>query len=185
MKSSCPIIPTTSTEKSSRPGFFIINGKNPCLKKALKTTALVISALLLLIAVCWIGLAIFITYNKEFLREKLVQIIEERTHAQVQINEVSSSILKTFPFMSMEISGITIRDSLYSKHHHDLFRADQVLLRASPASLITRKRIGKIIIRSGSLYLFTDSTGYSNKYIIQQKSSSKSQKNSSIPDLRL
>src|SRR5688572_8054794 len=87
--------------------------------------------------------------------------------------------------MSIEISGISIRDSLYARHHHDLFQAKQVFLRASPASLLTRKRIGKIIIRSGSIYLFTDSSGYTNNYILKKKSGDESNKNMSLPNIEL
>ncbi|HSB94171.1 MAG TPA: AsmA family protein, partial [Flavitalea sp.] len=155
------------------------------MNKVFKTIGLVISALVLLIAICWIGVAIFVTYNKEYLRNKLVEIIEKRTGAKAEIKEVSSSILKTFPFVSVQISGISLRDSMYSQHHHDLFHAEQVFLRASPASLITRKRIGKILIRSGSLYLLTDSSGYTNNYVLKGKPDAEKKEGSSLPDISL
>jgi len=155
------------------------------LKKFLKVSAVIISGIILLIVACWIGLAIFIAYNKDFLRNKLVTLIEKQTKGKVTIREVSSSLLKTFPFMSLQISGISIRDSLYQVHRHSLFEAEQVYLRASPASLITKTWIGKIIVRSGSLYLFTDSSGYSNNYLIKSKSNKKGNSDASLPDIQL
>lgn len=88
--------------------------------------------------------------------------------------------------MSLEIRDISLRDSLFPQHHHELFRANQVFLRVSPLSLISSNRVGKIIIRNASVYLFTDTTGYSNKYILQKKDTAESRSSGKkLPDIEI
>lgn len=83
------------------------------------------------------------------------------------IGKISPDFFNTFPFISIDIADITIRDSLWETHKHDFFNAKHVFLRISPLSLLSKSKIGTVITRSANLYFFTDSTGYTNRYIMR------------------
>jgi hypothetical protein len=119
------------------------------------------------IILLWIGIWIFISLNIGTLKQQIVERIQRRTKGDVVVGKISPDFFNTFPFISIDIADITIRDSLYQTHKHDFFTAKHVFLRISPISLLSKSKIGTVIARSGSVYLFTDSSGYSNRYILK------------------
>ncbi|HUR12023.1 MAG TPA: AsmA-like C-terminal region-containing protein [Flavitalea sp.] len=147
--------------------------------KVLKWTALV---LLLLYVAVWL----YVTLNRQKLIAQVIEKIGERTHGQVLVKDLSVSFLTTFPFFSLQVSGITIRDTLYAQHKEDFFRAEQMYARLNPLAAITSSPlVSKVTIKNGRLYMLTDTTGYTNKYIFKSDVAAGKKTASVLPDLRL
>src|SRR5688572_9418212 len=91
-------------------------------------------------------------------------------NATVVIGDLDPSFFQTFPFLSLRLSDISLRDSLWDTHHHDFLKAEKFFLRVNPLSLFSATpKINKIIVEKGSIYLFTDTTNYTNVYIMNAK----------------
>ncbi len=144
--------------------------------------------LLGIIVIIWTGLYIYLAVNKNKLREKIVTEIQKRSRGEVQVGSVSPELFGTFPFISLELSDVIIRDSLWNQHKQDFVNLRHIYLRVSPISLLSKKRIGRIILRSGSINLFTDESGYTNGYIMQgdqDKVQEEEKEVQSFPDLAM
>ena len=88
----------------------------------------------------------------------------------VTIDNISVSLFNNFPYLSFELHNISITDSLFAKHKHRLFSAEKVFARINPAKLLlTKISLNGIEIDNGGFYLFTDSSGYSNGYLLTKK----------------
>ena len=63
-----------------------------------------------------------------------------------------------------------VTDTQYDKHHHPFFKAEEVYLRLSAMRLINKKSaVNGFTIERGSFYIFTDTSGYTNEYLIKRK----------------
>ena len=84
------------------------------------------------------------------------------------------AFFKNFPDVSLELQGVSLTDSLYEQHHHPLMDLDFVYVKFNLLSLLGgNPRIGKVTLSQGQIYLFTDSTGYSNSYLLKKNSPNK------------
>lgn len=100
--------------------------------------------------------------------------MNERVNAEVKIADLDPGFFETFPFLSLRLSKVTIRDTQYVQHKHEFLTAEKFFVRVNPLSLLSKKpRISKLIAENGAIYLFTDTTGYSNSYILKAKKQQK------------
>jgi len=91
-------------------------------------------------------------------------------NATVKIGNLDPSFFQTFPFLSLRLTNISLRDSLWDQHHHDFLKAEKFFIRVNPFSLFSATpKINKIIVEKGSIYLFTDTSNYTNAYIMNAK----------------
>lgn len=157
------------------------------LRKLGKYTIIIVGGFLALSISLWLILLIYVNANEEELSAKVSSIIEKRTRGDVSIKGLSVGFFRTFPIVSLQLKGVSIRDSLYHRHKMDLLNASDIYLRASIAGIVSRKQpVGKVLIRSGSINLFTDSAGSTNEYVFRSdKGDSSGQSDVSIPDLEL
>ncbi len=89
---------------------------------------------------------------------------------KVSLENISVSPFKNFPYLSIALQNISVTDSLFEKHQHKFFSAEKVFVRVNPfALLIARVSLNKLEITNGSLYLFTDTSGYSTGYLLNGK----------------
>ncbi len=131
----------------------------------------------------------YVIINKKSLVSQVNAELTRRVKGEIKIGDLEPSLLSTFPNISIRLSQVTVRDSLWKYHHHDLLKADKVFIRLGLFSLFTGSpEIGKIIIENGSLFIFSDTAGYSNEYMFQSKNTTENAKAGSaskIPDIEL
>ena len=152
------------------------------MKKYVKYLLWVFGGLLALLILLYIVLGIYVSTHKKELTEKASAEVSKLLSGDVRIDEISVSPFNNFPFLSIQIKQISIRDSLYEQHRHPLLQAERIYARVNPFKLIVAKiAITKIQIENGGFYLFTDSTGYSNKYLLQPKGKPKEPKKQNGP----
>ena len=154
------------------------------MKKLVKYGLRVLVSAILLVLLLWIGIWIYVRYNKPGLIRQISQRITEKTKAEATIGDLSANLFHTFPFISIELSDVVAKDSLWKVHDKTFFTAKRVFLRLSPFGLFNRNRgIGKVIVTDGRLHLFVDST-FNNQYILRSNKPVK-KKAFPLPDIQL
>jgi len=144
----------------------------------LKTMAWITGILVFL----WIGLWVAVELNEARLISKISEAIQKKTYGKVSIGGASVSLIRTFPVLSLQLSNVLIRDSLYPIHKKDFLTAADIYLRISLRELLRgRSALGRISINNGSLNIITDSLGRSNEYILSQEKQPEGEPKSSVP----
>lgn len=136
-------------------------------KKILKKTAIGFLCLAGLYMLLLAGAGIYVNTQKERIRNLIDVELREKLHGVVSIGDIDISVWKHFPFIAFRIHDFTLSDSVYNKP----------ILRAKTMSttfgltglLLSGKKIDDVIIEDASFHLFTDSAGYSNKYLLNFK----------------
>ncbi|WP_431212783.1 AsmA-like C-terminal region-containing protein [Puia sp. P3] len=158
------------------------------MKKILRYTLRIAGALMCLLLLVWAGLSVYVHYNKARLLQKATEEVKEHFGADISIGQLDISLFRHFPSVAFQLSDVSLRDSLWSRHHHDLLKvstvyADCPLL----GSLFSGKvRISKVSLEHGVVYFYRDSTGYSNTYVFKdRKPSLRGGKPENPPDISL
>jgi hypothetical protein len=135
---------------------------------------------LCLLFLFWVALAIYVEAKKDSLVERARVEIRNRIGGDLHTGHVDISLFRHFPAATLQLTDVSLRDSAWQRHHHDLFTASNVFVSCSLfRSLFKGKlELGTVFIDHGALYFYTDSTGYSNTYLL------KSHADSSRPDAR-
>ena len=140
--------------------------KNKFLKYTLRAVLITIGIYLLLL----MAIYIYISSNKKSIVAKVTTEINDKIQGIVSIDNIDVTLFTTFPSFAVQIQNITIKDSLYAQHGHTFFTAKNVYAKLSFLSLIKRKpEVSKLVVEKASLYLFKDSTGYTNENLLNRK----------------
>ncbi|HET9278506.1 MAG TPA: AsmA family protein, partial [Flavitalea sp.] len=155
------------------------------MKKLVKYGLRVLVSAILLVLMIWIGIWAYVHFNKPGLIRQISERITEKTNGESTIGDLSVNLLQTFPFISIELADVVVKDSLWQVYNKTFFSAKRVYLRLSPFGLFNKNRgIGKVIITKGRLNLFTDSTNFNNQYILRSKKAV-NKEISPLPDIHL
>lgn len=155
------------------------------LKNILKTIA-VLAGLLL---VALIAITLYISFNKKTIMADVTKVLNKNLHGgKLTVGGMDPTFLKGFPDISLSLKNVVLKDSLWEKHHHTLLDAKDFNISVNTLALfIGTISINKITISQANIYLFTDSTGYSNTFVfkknIQQKEP-QDKNNNSVTELR-
>lgn len=129
--------------------------------------------------------------NKASIIRKVTLQINEKIKGEISIGDIDPSLFSTFPYVSLHLSGIMVRDTLWKNHHHNFLQAENIFIRPEIMSIFSGKpKIKKVIIEEASIYIFTDSTGYTNEYILHPQETAKKEdtlsiSTKSVPDIVL
>ena len=117
----------------------------------------------------WATLAIYVEVKKDSLLEKARSEINSRIGGTLQIGHADISLFRHFPAVTLSLSDVSLRDSAWQRHRHDLLRAERVYISFSPFRSLLHRRVelGTVFIENASIYFYTDSTGYSNTYLLK------------------
>lgn len=140
----------------------------------------------ILLLVVWIGIWAYIRFNKADLIAKISSGVTDKTKAETTIGDLSANLFQTFPFISIELSDVVVKDSLWKIHKRTFFSAKNIYLRLSPLGIFNKNRgIGKVIVTTGRLHLFIDSTYFNNQYILKSDDKGTAKQSFSLPDIHL
>jgi len=102
--------------------------------------------------------------------------IGKKINGNVSIGDVELSFLRTFPKASVLLHDVLVTDTMFTLHHHPFFKANEVYAQLSIFSVFKRNpAVNGFRIENASVYLFTDTSGYTNTYLLKKKT------NSSLP----
>ncbi|MDR3681002.1 MAG: AsmA-like C-terminal region-containing protein [Flavipsychrobacter sp.] len=129
----------------------------------------IVTALLVMI---WFVLAWYIQEHKKELLQDITRQLNKNIQGSLHIEDMEPSFLVTLPYFSVRLKNVSLRDSMWEHHHHDLLTARRIYVQLSPLSLLKGKpTIHEVNVNDGTIYLFTDSTGYTNSYLLQRRDS--------------
>jgi hypothetical protein len=119
---------------------------------------------LCLLFLLWAALAIYVDRNKDDLLKKAQAEINSRISGTLHVGQVDISLFRHFPSITLRLTDVTLRDSAWSQHHHDLLQAGDVYVSASLFRSLLKRRVelSTVFLENATVYFYTDTTGYSN-----------------------
>ncbi len=155
------------------------------IKNVLKTIA-VLAGLLL---IAFITATIYISFNKKAILADVTKVLNKNLHGgKLTVGGMDPTFLKGFPNISLSLKDVVLKDSLWEKHHHTLLDAKDFNISVNTFALFSGTiSINKVTINQANIYLFTDSTGYSNTFVLKKNTPQKElhdKNNNSVTQLR-
>ena len=127
-------------------------------------------ALLILVAA---GFSWYINANKTSILRDISGRLSERLQGKLTIEDMEPTIWKNFPSFSIKLEKVMLCDTLYPVHKIPMLQINNLYLQINLKSLLTNHpEIEKITVTDGTMHLFTDSSFYSNAYLLKPKKDS-------------
>jgi len=140
------------------------------MKRWLKISLTIIGGLLLLIIIAWCGAAYYINKNNKEILAKILSQVNTKVNGTVTVSRMETTLLKGFPGISVSLKDVSLKDSLWANHKHDLLQAKDIDVSLNALSLIVGTiNIRKVAINNANIYLYTDTTGYTNTSMFRAK----------------
>lgn len=136
------------------------------IKIALKVSGI----LLALVALGWMAIAAYVHTHKKELLASLTEQLNQNLSGTLKIEKMEPALIRGFPGISVSLTNVLLRDSLWDQHKHDVLSAKEAFVSVDAFSILTGSpTIKNITINKGNLYFFTDSMGYSNTDFFNKK----------------
>jgi len=133
------------------------------LRIALKLLAWAGGIMLLLL----VAASVYIEVNKKTLLEKFRKEVSANLRSEVVFRDADITIWKNFPYIGLHLYDIHVEDSVY---HQPFFTMKEVTGKISLLQYFKKDvELRDLSLKDGVLHLLTDSTGYTNKYLLQFK----------------
>ncbi|SDH55955.1 AsmA family protein [Chitinophaga filiformis] len=147
------------------------------MQKWLRITLIVSGSLLGILILLWLGLALYIRQNKADILQQISDALNDRLHGgTLVIKDMDPSLVRSFPNVSIALGGVSIKDSLWNTHQHQLLDVARIFVKVNTFSLLRKQLdVRQISLEKGSIYLFTDNTGYSNTGILKRNTHGKAE----------
>ncbi|MFY0255660.1 AsmA-like C-terminal region-containing protein [Chitinophaga sp. 30R24] len=128
------------------------------------TSGIVIALLLLL----FLGMTWYIHANKEDFLKQIAAQVNERISGTISIQDMESSVWRSFPNVSIGLKKVVLQDSTWQYHHHALLDVNYIYVKVNTLSLLRKHvAISDITLQDGTVFLYTDTSGYSNTYVLR------------------
>lgn len=115
----------------------------------------------------------YVSANKKKIINEVTAAMSSKLNGTVNIGNVELSFFTHFPKVAVLLHDVSITDTLFPQHHHRFLEAKKVFLNLSILRLIQKQpALNGLIVQEGSVYLYTDSTGYTNTYLAHPKNKS-------------
>ncbi len=151
-------------------------------KRLLKAIAIICGVFIFL----FIALSVVIQIKKDEILSSINKEISEKIQGKVQIGKMDVSLLRHFPSISVFMENVSVGDSLVQYHHQPLLQMKEITVDIKWAALFNAKdKVKRITATEGKVVIFTDTSGYSNKYIFKNEPSKKNNSGSIMPDIVL
>lgn len=113
---------------------------------------------------------IYVSVNKQKIIRQVTSEISDQLNGQVVIGNIELSFIRNFPHISVLLHDVSITDTLFNTHHHTFFKGKDIFVSINVLKLIDHQPpIKGIRLQTGELYLYTDTTGYTNTYLFHLK----------------
>ena len=144
--------------------------KTESFRKTIKRVGFFILGVVALFFISSAVLAVYFNNNKAKIISQIDAKINDNIAGTIHIGDVKYKFLKGFPNMTLALSQVELKDSLWAKHKRTLLKAELVELRIDLLHLLTNEiRIDKIEIQQATLHLFKGKDGIVNTDIFRPK----------------
>ena len=152
------------------------------MRKWLRITLITGGIFFALLVLLFLGMTWYIHANKAAFLKQITGQLNERLNGTITIADMEPSLLKSFPNVSIALKKVVLQDSLWQQHRHSLLDVNYIFVRVNTLSLLRKHvNVSEVTLQDGAIFLYTDTTGYSNSYVLQGKSETK-KKSSSTKD---
>jgi hypothetical protein len=142
-----------------------------------RITLKTLGVLFALILIAYISIAVYVNSHKKELLVTITKELNKNLDGSLVIGSMDPTILRGFPGVSLTLKNVQIKDRMWSSHKHTLLTAESFDVSVNTLGLLRGTiAIKKLTINDASIYLFTDSTGYSNTSIFRKKNKADSSK---------
>ncbi|WP_158797494.1 AsmA family protein [Pedobacter sp. L105] len=136
----------------------------------IKRSLQIFISLILLVIVIFLGLAFYVNIHKKTLLVSITKELNKNLNGSLTVGSMEPTFLQGFPGVSISLKNVEIKDSLWKVHHHSLLTAKDLDVAVNTMALLRGTiDIRKVSINDASIYLYTDSNGYSNSSILKKK----------------
>lgn len=133
----------------------------------------IMGSFIMLLIIAGVGFTWYINANKSTLLRDITGRLSERLEGTLTIEDMEPTIWKNFPSFSIRLENVMLSDTLYPIHKTPLLKVTSLYLQINLRSLLTKHpEIEKITATEGTMHLFTDSSFYSNSYLLKPKETS-------------
>jgi len=130
--------------------------------------------LLVIIIVAFLGVAYYVNTNKKTLLVAVTKQLNLNLNGKLTIGSMDPTLLKGFPGVSLRLNNVLIQDDKWLQHHRTLLDAKDFNVSVNTLALLRGTvQIKKVEISNATIYLYTDSNGYSNTSVFKKKERSK------------
>lgn len=140
-----------------------------------------------LVLLVYVLFAIYVTINNKAVLAMVTRQLNTNLNGSMTIGSMNPTFLKGFPGISLGLKDVIIRDSLWHNHKHNLLEAKNFDVSVNMLGFLKGDiEIEKIGINVSTIYLFTDSNGYSNTGVFKksQKKQPATEGGSAAPEIR-
>ena len=161
------------------------------MKNFLRYSFKALKIFVLVIAILYLAAYIYVSINKKKILADISEGISNSIDGDVTIKAADISFFRSFPRIAVNVQDISVTDSMFSVHKHPFFKAENVFININIFKAIMKQPSLKgITIKKGAVFFYTDTSGYSNAYLLNKKKEptggpKKSTKDFAITDLRL
>jgi len=158
-------------------------------KRALKIGLRILAVLLALVLLAFTGGWIYLKQHKK----EVISFIESEAKkslngGELQIADISIGFKHTFPRIAFTMDSLVLRDSLWFRHHHDLLSTTRAYATLNFFKLVIGQiSIGRVQLENPKIYIYTDSSGYTNTSVFKKNNPPKKNapKNLDYPILQI
>lgn len=140
-----------------------------------------------LVLFVYVLFAIYVTINNKAVLAMVTRQLNTNLNGSMTIGSMNPTFLKGFPGISLGLKDVIIRDSLWHNHKHNLLEAKNFDVSVNMLGFLKGDiEIEKIGINGSTIYLFTDSNGYSNTGVFKKskKKQPATEGGSAAPEIR-
>ncbi|GGH81770.1 hypothetical protein HNQ91_005635 [Filimonas zeae] len=142
--------------------------------KAVRISAMVLLALIALVTIAIVIAQIYISSHKSELLQNINQQLSKTLKGDVHIQDLEVNAWAHFPQINVSLQKVTITDSQY---HRPLANIQEVSTRIPVLSVLRKNVLVRYVrLYKGKVHLFTDSSGYTNTYLLSVKPGTSSAK---------
>ncbi|NOT75815.1 MAG: hypothetical protein HOP08_12885 [Cyclobacteriaceae bacterium] len=96
--------------------------------------------------------------------------LKESVNGDVKIGWLDFTIFEQFPNFSITLGKIYVRGPHFDKYHKDFLTADKIYIHVNPIRLFQGAiSLKSISIRNGTVFIFTDTKGYTNMDVLKKQ----------------
>ncbi|MGI4897732.1 MAG: AsmA family protein [Janthinobacterium lividum] len=141
------------------------------LKNILKTLVVIVG----LVAIAVVAVSLYISSHKNsILADITKQLNKNLNGGSLSIQSMDPTFLSDFPRISLSLKNVVLKDSLWKVHHHTLLEAQELSISVNTFALFKGTiEIYKAAINKANVYLYTDSTGYTNTSVFKKEEAPK------------
>ena len=113
---------------------------------------------------------IYISVNKAKIIKQVTEQVSSKLNGKLLISDADISIFRTFPKISVLLKDVNLTDTMFAQHKHPFFAAKEVFASLNIFKLIKKDQpLTGLRIDNGGIYMYTDTSGYTNTYLMQSK----------------